>query len=365
MILETTVEKLIPLIDNANRITARNSALSALSTVLMTVSKNNLKVRATNLSLGIEMDIPVKSEKDGIVAIDGKILAEFLNTLPKSSKIKISVNETVMNVVTDRNRTTIKTHPYDDFPTLPAISGTDVLISKNEFIRGIKMTAFSAALTDIKPEISSVYVVSDKNNVIFAATDSFRLAEKREIMNKIADFSPIIIPYKNILEIARVIDGIQGDLKFVIGENQVSFSGNGIYLTSRIISGSFPDYKQIIPTSFTTDVIVLKQDILNVLKSANIFSDKFNQITFSISPSNKKMECLSKNSDIGEFSGQIDASLSGEDVLISVNQRYLADCLNIIPQDSISIGLNGGTRPMVIKGVSDTSFTYLLMPMNR
>ncbi|MEI6316541.1 MAG: DNA polymerase III subunit beta [bacterium] len=365
MILETTVEKLIPLVDSANRITARNSTLSALGTILITVSKNILKIRATNLSLGIELEMSVKSEKDGVVAIDGKILAEFLNTLQKNSKIKIVAEETTISVITDKNRTTIKTHPYEDFPTLPTVSGVEVSIPKNEFIRGVKMTAFSAALSDIKPEISSVCVVADKNTLIFAATDSFRLAEKREVLHKPAEFSPIIIPYKNINEIARVIEGVSGDVKVTIGENQISFTSPSVYITSRIISGSFPDYKQIIPKSFTTDVIVLKQDILNVLKSANIFSDKFNQITFVISPSKKKMECLSKNNDVGEFIGAVDASLTGDDVSISINQRYFMDCLAFIPQDSISIGLNGGSRPVVIRGVSDGSFTYLLMPMNR
>ena len=365
MILETTVEKLIPLIDSANRITARNSTLSALGTILITVSKNTLKIRATNLSLGIELEMPVKSEKDGTVAIDGKILAEFLNTLPKNSKIKISAEETMIAIVSDKNRTVIKTHSYEDFPTLPVVSGVEVDIPKSEFIRGVKMTAFSAALSDIKPEISSVYVIANENNLVFAATDSFRLAEKKESMRKPAEFPPVIIPYKNILEIAKVVEGITGDLKVVMGENQISFAGVGVYITSRIISGSYPDYKQIIPKSFTTEVVVLKQDILNVLKSANIFSDKFNQITFVISPDKKKMECLSKNTDVGEYVGLVDAALSGDDVSISINQRYFMDCLQFIPQDSISIGLNGGNRPVVIRGVSDASFTYLLMPMNR
>ena len=365
MILETTVEKLIPLIDSANRITARNSTLAALGTILMIVSGKSLKIRATNLSLGIELEMMVKSERDGVVAIDGKILAEFLSTLPKNSKIKIVAEDTTMSVVTDKNRTTIKTHPNEDFPTLPTVSGIEVIVPKSEFVRGVKMTAFSAALSDIKPEISSVYVMAEKNTLTFAATDSFRLAEKREVLHKSAEFPPVIIPYKNIAEIARVIESATGDVTLTIGENQISFSAENIYLTSRIISGSFPDYKQIIPKAFSTEAVVLKQDILNALKSANIFSDKFNQITFVVSPQKKTLECLSKNTDVGEYTGVVDAALSGDEVSISVNQRYFVDCLALIPQDSISIGLNGGNRPVVIRGVSDGSFTYLLMPMNR
>jgi DNA polymerase-3 subunit beta len=365
MIFETTVEKLITVIENADRVTARNASLPILSTILILVSNKTVKVRATNLSLGVEFELPVKAEADGVVALDGKTLYSFLSTLPRNEKIKLTQQDTTLFLAAGNNKTTIKTHPYEDFPTLPTISGVEVIIPKNEFIRGIKSTYFAAATSDIKPEIASVYLAADKNTLYFVATDSFRLAEKKEIIKKNVEFPAIIIPYKNIIEIARILENISDDITLTINENQVALTAPNIYITSRIVSGSFPDYKQIIPKDFTTEVVVLKQDLLNTLKAANIFSDKFNQITFSITPSKKKFECLSKNSDVGEYSGIITATLSGDDVSIALNQRYLTECLSLIPQDSISIGLNGGNKALVIRGISDNSFTYLLMPMNR
>ncbi len=365
MIFETTVEKLLYAVESADRVTAKNPSLPVLATILIIVSQKTVKVRATNLNLGVEFEIPVKAEKDGVAALDGKTLSSFLGSLPKNTKVSIQQNDTTVTIIAGTNKTTLKTHPYEDFPTLPVVSGATITVPKNEFIRGIKNTAFAAAVSDVKPEISSVYIASDKNTLIFAATDSFRLAEKREVVKNIADFPPIIIPYKNITEIARVLEQTDGDIALTISENQIAFKAQNIYITSRIVSGSFPDYKQIVPKSFTTDVVVLKQDILSVLKTANIFSDKFNQILFSISQSKKKFECISKNSDVGEYSGNIPASISGDDVTISINQRYFVECLAVIPQDSITLGLNGSNKAMVIRGVSDASFTYLLMPMNR
>ena len=365
MIFETTVEKLITVIENADRVTARNASLPILSTILILVANKTVKVRATNLSLGVEFELPVKAEADGVVSVDGKTLSGFLNTLPKNEKIKITQQDTTLHLVAGNNRTTIKTHPYEDFPTLPTITGTQVSIPKNEFIRGIKSTYFSAATSDIKPEIASVYLTVDKNTLLFVATDSFRLAEKKENLKKPVEFPAIIIPYKNIIEMARILELVNEDITLTINENQVAVTAQGIYITSRIVSGSFPDYKQIIPKDFQTEVVVLKQDLLNTLKAANIFSDKFNQITFSIDPSKKKFECIAKNSDVGEYSGIIEAAISGDTVSIALNQRYLIECLSMIPQDSITIGLNGGNRALVIRGVSDASFTYLLMPMNR
>ncbi len=365
MIFETTVEKLIMAVENADRVTARNASLPALNTILIIVAGNSVKIRATNLSLGVEFELGVKTEKDGVVAVDGKTLYAFLNTLPKNEKIKIAQNDTTLNLTTAHNKTTIKTHPYEDFPTLPSVSGTQIKIPQKEFIRGIKSTYFASALSDIKPEIASVYIASNENTLYFVATDSFRLAEKKETIKKAVEFSPILIPYKNIIEIARILENTNEEITLSINENQIAITVPGVYITSRLTSGSFPDYKQIIPREFQTEVIVLKQDLLNTLKGANIFSDKFNQITFAITPSKKKFECVSKNSDVGEYSGVIDATLSGDDVSIALNQRYLIESLSFIPQDSISIGLNGGAKAVVIRGVSDNSFTYLLMPMNR
>ena len=365
MIFETSVEKLLPIIESAGRVTTHNSSLPVLNTILVIVSGKVLKVRSTNLNLGVEFELLVKSESDGVVAIDSKTLSSFLNTLPKNEKIKITLQDKTLFITSGNNKTIIKTYPYEDFPTLPNVSGATIIIPKNEFIRGVKSTYFSAATSDIKPEIASVYILADKNNIFFVATDSFRLAEKKEILKKPIEFGPILIPVKNIVEIIKIIENINEEITLTANENQITIKTPGVYITSRIISGSFPDYKQIIPKDFSTEVVVLKQDLLNTLKGANIFSDKFNQITLSVNPNKKKFECVSKNNDVGEYSGVIEAALSGDDVSISLNQRYLIECLSLVPQDSIIIGLNGSNKPVVVRGVSDSSFTYLLMPMNR
>jgi DNA polymerase-3 subunit beta len=365
MIFETTVEKLTSVIESADRVTARNASLPALSNILILVSGKVVKIRATNLSLGVEFELPVKAEQDGVIAIDGKTLSGFLNTLPKNEKIKLSLQNTVLSLVGGNNRTAIKIHPYEDFPTLPAVTGTQVAIPKAEFVRGVKHTAFAAASSDIKPEISSVYLTVSQNTLYFAATDSFRLAEKKENLKKPVEFPGIIIPYKNIIEIARILETVEGDITLTINENQIAITAPGIYLTSRIVSGSFPDYKQIVPKEFSTEVVVLKQDLLNTLKAANIFSDKFNQVSFAISPNKKSFTCVAKNADVGEYDGAIAATLTGDDVTIALNQRYLIEALALIPQDSITMGLNGSNKAVVIRGISDSSFTYLLMPMNR
>jgi len=138
-----------------------------------------------------------------------------------------------------------------------------------------------------------------------------------------------------------------------------------IYLISRTIEGIFPDYKQIIPKETSSKAILLKQDLINSLKTSFIFSDSFNQLTLKLLPKTKSFEIESKNSTVGESVCGIDAVLEGENISINVNHRYFMDCLQSITTDSISLSFGGQAKPIIIQGVGDTSFLYLVMPMNQ
>ncbi len=132
-----------------------------------------------------------------------------------------------------------------------------------------------------------------------------------------------------------------------------------------MIDGIYPDYKQIIPNNFTTEIVSIKQELLQSLKVSNIFSDKFNQITIDVNPKNKKFQIYSKNADVGESTITIPAVLSGNPIQANLNYKYFLDCFQSINQDSVSIKCIDGAHPIVIQNVGDHSFTYLIMPMNK
>ncbi len=163
----------------------------------------------------------------------------------------------------------------------------------------------------------------------------------------------------------RIFGDTNDTIEVCFNKNQISFSSNNVYLTSRVIDGIFPDYRQIIPKNPNTSVVILKQDLLNALKLSNIFSDKFNQINLNIKPKEKIFELSSLNNDVGENKTYLDAAMEGEEVSLSFNYKYFLDCFQSITTDSLVIKLSGATLPIVISPVSDPSFTYLIMPMNR
>ncbi len=365
MKLECEIEKIKEGIHQVERITGKNLTLPVLNSVLLIASGKSLKLRATNLSLGIEIEIPAKIEKEGIVAISGSILFNTFSNIFQKENIFLEGFDGNLLIKTQKSKIKLKGQPCDDFPTIPMVSGVDFEIESKKLIDGMKSVYYSSSLSDIKPEISSVYMYSSEDNLVFVSTDSFRLAEKKIKVKGIMEIRGILIPYKNIAEILRIFSEIQGTLRVCFNKNQISFTSDNIYLTSRVIDGVFPDYRQIIPKGSTTKVIVLKQELLNALKLSNIFSDKFNQVNLSIKPKEKIFELSSENNDIGENKTYIDAALEGDNIELGFNYKYFLDCFQSINTDSVSIKLDSASRPMIITPVSDPSFTYLIMPMNR
>lgn len=366
MKVECLKERLGNAVSKAEKVTGKNLTLPVLKCVLLEAQNDNLKIRATNLDLGIEINIPVKVKEDGVVAVPGAVLSNFIQNLHNDKNVNLELVENNLNVSTQNNATVVKSLPHEEFPTIPQVSKERTFkINAKDFIKGLKSVWYSSATSSMKPELSSVYVYSDDEQVIFVATDSFRLAEKRVKVKKPKEFSNILIPFKNVPEIIRVFEDVNDEIEVSLDKNQIAFSHDGIYLTSRIIDGTFPDYKNIIPKEFKSEAVVLKQDLINSLKLANIFSDNFNQLSMKVHPSKKMFELKTRNSDVGENVNKIDAALSGEDLDINFNHKYIVDCFQSIDSDSVTLQFNGLNRPVIIRGVSDKSFMYLVMPMNK
>ncbi len=366
MKIECLRDKLAQAVSKAEKITGKNLTLPVLSCLLLEAKDSKLIIRATNLDLGIEIDIPVKVNKPGKVAIPGAIINNFLSTIPSSKNITLELIEGNLKVTTDTTTTTIKSLNDEDFPTIPHLVDERVIqIPAKEFIQGIKAVWYSSATSSMKPELSSVYVYSDDNSLVFAATDSFRLAEKRVHTKGDIDIGSLLIPVKNIPDIMRILETSDGLVEVTLGKNQISFKFDGVYLTSRVVDGVFPDYKQIIPKGFKTSVTILKQDLVNALKTATVFSDKFNKLYIKAHPSEKKFEIATKNNEVGDNVNNLSSMSEGEDVDINFNYRYITDAFQSILTDSLVMEFNGLARALVMKGVNDPTFIYIVMPINK
>ncbi|HVT75139.1 MAG TPA: DNA polymerase III subunit beta [Candidatus Paceibacterota bacterium] len=366
MKIECIKDKLIEAIAKADRLTGKNLSLPILSCIDIKTAKSHIVIRATNLDCGIEIKVPAKIEEEGEIALQGSVLSSLLAGLPREKNIVIESKDGNALVSTSSNTTLIKTFSPEDFPAIPKLNTERTIeMSPKVLTKGFKSVVYSASTSTVKPELASVYAFKDGSELVFVSTDSFRLAEKRIKVKETLEFPPVIIPGKNVNDIIRTLDTVTDDIKVLFDKNQIAFEGKDIYLMSRVVDATFPDYKQIIPKVFVTEVVVLKQDLVDSLKTSNVFSDKFNQVNIKALPSKKTFTISTKNSDVGEYVNSIDSSVTGQDLDINFNHKYLSDCFQSIDSDSVAISISGANKPLVMKGVSDKSFTYLVMPMNR
>jgi DNA polymerase III subunit beta len=366
MNIECIKEKLSYAVSKTERITGKNITLPILDCLLLEAHDSTLTIKATNLDLGIEISLPVKVVKPGKVAVPGTILHNFISNIPNDKNITLEEVNGNLKISTKHSQSVIKAFPIDEFPSIPKVSSEKSFkIQAGTLTKGLKSVMYSASNSTIRPVLGSVMMYAEEDSVVFVATDSFRLSEKKINVKKPKEFNQILIPFKNISEIIRTLEDINDDVDVFFTSNQIAFSYGDLYITSRIIDGAFPDYKQIIPKDIKTEVVMLKQDFISALRISNIFSDKFSQVTFYISPEDKVFEITTKNAEVGENVNNLDAVIKGFKITISFNYKYIVDCFQSIDSDSISLSFYDTTRPMIIQGIGDKSFLYLVMPMNK
>jgi DNA polymerase-3 subunit beta len=365
MKFECNTEQLLSAVSTAVRFIEKRANLPVLASVLLTSNGNSLILRATNLECGVEVSLPAKVLSEGVVAVPGPVLYGFLSNT-KGKTVSANVVGGLFKIETERAAASIKTILHEDFPVLPKVSAERSFgVKTNDLVHAIRNVAYCASTSTIKPELQSVLLYGEAGKLTAVATDSFRLAEKTVPLRAGGSVPQLLLPARNAAELMRILEAVQGDVEIYYNENQISTHVGDVYYTSRLIDGTFPNYRQILPKSFSTEVVVLREDLASALKSLSIFADKFAQVSFSIEPSKKSVFLSSRNPDVGEQVSTIKATISGDAVVMNFNGRYLADSLQAITGESVRIQSNGAGKPLLIKDATDSSFFYLAMPMNR
>lgn len=364
MHIKIETEKLQKNLELSSRVSTKHVTLSVLQCVLLEAKNEKLTIKATNLELGIEAILTCEIEEEGLVAVPASTLLQTVN-LVNQKEVTLRVEDGTLVVESLGSETHIKTIPFDEFPNIPKLEGEGQVINNQLFNLGIKHTVFAASVSSIKPELGSVYIYQKKEHTLtFVATDSFRLMEKTVPQKGVVLDNSVLIPHKNALELSRICELKEENPILRISENQCSIEfPDGFYLTSRLVNGSFPDYEQIIPKEYVTHSTVLKNDLVKAFKKTNIFLNKFLQVSLHVT--DKSITVSANSGELGTTTESLPAQTDGDDIVLNFNQRYINEALSHFVDDSIVLNFAGVGRPMVIKGVSEGSVRYLVMPMNK
>ncbi len=363
---KTTREHILTPVTHAERSVGKNPTLPVLSCILLEVSGSVLSCSATDLEVGIRATLPISDGVDGKVAVPGAVLAQVLSALPQGAQVVLRADGGHLHVESASGVARVSIQDAEDFPVLPVVeNGADITLPQKALIDTLSSVVHCASASSIKPELASVFVLAQNGTLTAAATDSFRLAEKKVALRSPASADAFLVPARSVQDLLRILEPSDEMVTLNIGEHQLSLETNGVFLTLRLTAGTFPDYTQIIPKEFYSEATMLVADFERALKKASIFSDRFNQMTITISEDRTSLEVHTENSSVGETTDRVIATLTGDPITVSFNQRYVQDAFGPISTDSFVFSFTNSSRPAVIRPLGDDSYRYLVMPMNR
>jgi DNA polymerase-3 subunit beta len=360
-------------LDNALRIVKYNSTLPILNNFLLTTDKGRLKISSTDLEIGFTSWVSSKILKDGSITVPAQLLSQFVNNLPNKN-INLEVKNQKLYLNCDQIKACINGLNPDDFPIIPKIRNNFLLTINSQILKeSLNSVVNSAALSSARPEIASVYLRIEPDQIKFISTDSFRLAHKtlflssEDLKNKIKlnyqKSQNIIIPLRTASEILRILGDKNIDTQIGVDQNQILFDLGDTHLISRLIEGSYPDYEAIIPKSFETRCYLSKNSLEEAVKLSSCFSSRLSEVVLKTNSSRSCLEVSSNNSEVGDHQAKIDSEIKGQDVNIVFNWRYLLDGLKNINNDEIVLEFNGDQKPAVVKPAQNNDFFYILMPI--
>lgn len=368
MKFECSHEKIFSAITKTEKVTGKHPTLPVLSCILCSATSDGKVVfRSTNLHTGAEITISAKVDEPGVCALPGNYFSQVLSGISSSETILCETEGEVFHIKTKKSKTKLKTFPIDDFPELPKKVETDTMITipTNDFLTGVKSVIFAGSNSDIKPELSSIFITGRENNLYFVATDAFRLAEKKISFLNAEKIGSFLLPVKNAQDILKILGESDEEVAIYVNDHQIYLQTQNIFITAQLTHGNFPDYTKIIPTSHTTQVIILRNDLVQILKTIPLFSNHYHHISLSVNPEDKTVLFHAENTGVGEIHTTLDAVIEGNVIDVGLNARYIQEGINIIQSDSLFFEWLDPKKPLIIRGQHDTSFLYLVMPMNR
>ncbi len=388
-----THENLNKAINVVSKIINKNTTLPILNNVLLKTDKNGLILNSTNLELGVSYWIGGKVEEEGEITVPTKLFANFISNLPNGN-VEIKQNEDILSVKCNGYKTNIKGLSAKEYPIMPKIENKPIFkLNSNEFKHALYQILPAISNSESRMELTGVFVNLSqikKNILTLAATDSYRLTEKKiklkkenineEALNVLGDVSSIIIPRATIQELVRDLDNKEEIIEVIISEKQILFNFGSASMISRLIEGRYPDYKQIIPNEFLVKVEIEKKEILNAIKIASLFASASNNgIQIKIAENSDSLEIIAETSDIGNNTSKIPAIISikpgfknaekesaetqGNDLNIVYNYKYLIDGLNSIDGDKSVLNINGESVPTVLSSSISDDYVYIIMPI--
>ncbi len=364
MELTLTQENFARALSAVGRVASTKTQLPILSNILLRTDGNRLLVAATNLEIATTQYIGAKIAKPGAITVPARLISEFVSSLPKGS-IDLKVVGENIHLSSGKYKSIINGVIADDFPELPTINEKDSVsysINTEEFKQAVSQTIITASSDSTRPVLTGVYWHAHDGWIFLAATDGYRLSERRLVETK--SEVAAIIPTQTLQEVLKTIVDETETVEVLFDESQVRFRLNDAEVISRLVDGNFPDYRQLIPEKSDINATMNKSEFTRVNKIAGLFArESGGSVVVTVDSDKGAVSLHSIASELGENTSELDAEIEG-DGQVTLNSRYLTEALGVIDADTISFSFSGKLSPIIIKSTKkDTNYYHVIMPL--
>jgi len=368
MKISCTQENLTRGLNIINHLAVKNANLPILNNVLVKTKEGGITLSATNLEIGINCSVRSKIEQEGVFTVPAGLLTNFVSLLNNEEKVDIELINKELIIRSGNQETKIKGEDASDFPLIPEVPREEKYLTKTQDLKeALSQVVFATSLDETRIEISGILFNFNKNGLTLAATDSYRLAEKKIASQEKSKERQLIIPQRTAAELLRILAVVNSEeVQIFTNENQILFIMDQVEVVSRLIEGNYPDYTQIIPKDSKTTIIVTKSELIKVVKRAALFSKTgINDVNLEFNTEKQKIIIKAASSQLGENSNQQEAVIKGDNNNIVFNYRYLLDGLNNISGEKIIIKISDSSNPGVFQGEEAEDYLYIIMPIKQ
>ncbi len=352
---------------------AARSTLPQASHVLLASDEGRLKLVATNLEIAITCWIGAQVEEEGAVTVPARLLTDFVTTLP-SERIDLSVASRTRQLALScaRNEASIAGMDADDFPPVPSVDdGFRLKLDPKSLRTALEHVEFAAAADDTRPVLTGIHTVLDGSEITLAAADGFRLAVyKLALDQEVPEKVEMIVPARAMREVMRLLAEEEDPLELALNaaRSQVLFRLKSVEMVATLIQGTFPNYSQLIPSSYTTRAVIDMRQFLQETRIAAIFArDGSGIVRVQLQPGEDvapgKMIVSARAEEIGEHRGEIDVKIEGEGSKVAFNSKYLQEVLQVLDCSQVALETSTSSSPGVIRPVGVENYVHVVMPM--
>jgi DNA polymerase-3 subunit beta len=354
-------DELVQALGIVSRAVSTRTSVQILSGILLEAQGGELRLAATDMELSLRANVAAQIEGDGAIVLPGKTLADIARLLPADEvAIEHRPAEAVAHITSGSASYTLHMYNPEDFPRLPELDAVQTFsVDRESLLETIHRVARAASRDESRPVLTGILVSFTGGKIVMAATDSYRLAVKETELGGSAPELEAIVPSRALQELARIASSGE-TVEVGVHENQVLFSTDGAWLTTRRIDGQFPNYRQLLPEAFEHELTIPRVELLDVVRRASVMIQRATPLQLRFAEG--ELTVIARTHEVGESKESMPIGFTGDTLEIGFNADFLRDGLESMDGDDVRFKLISPLRPAVIQGEGD-DFTYLVMPI--